>query len=174
MLNGLAAIIAPATKSNRMKTPNPLQRAAFAALTILALAAPSTKGDIIWRDQFAQNGGGISQFFDSVELVWGNESSYYHLSPLIFEGLILTQEDSGMTFEATSANDPGFDSLATLLTDGNVSGGMGWGVAMQTHDPVPVFTRNEPLHFGDVGFNGVDLERYQIDRFLLTIDSISF
>lgn len=108
-------------------------------------------------------------YFDAadVDLVFQDELAR------VFDDAALAPADAPVTFEATSANGPGFDAAAALFTDGEPQdweiafvGASGGGIGVGTNDCA--------LFFGDYACEaGIDLAGGRIDRLVLTVRELS-
>ena len=119
-----------------------------------------------------QGGGGANSIFDSFEfeLELHRGGGDDPTAP-IFDDLVLTEDDVGRTFVATSANYPAFNEVVARLTDGveDVFQMMFW-------HPNGAFGDGgwEPTIFEDVSLNGIDLGGYDIVAIMMTVDVLSF
>ena len=122
----------------------------------------SSSGSVIWGVRSTGGGLGIS---DEIGFEFGVEGAGD--SVLLFEDLVFTEGDAGMTFTATSDNDPDFEAIVAQLTNGMIDE-VFLNITFPSGDRLENRTDDS---FGDSDFQGREIT--SIDLVINTLDITS-
>ena len=138
------------------------------ALALLTIAASPSYARTGIATRHITAAGGTSQIVSEGSLRFGPHPLF---GPpfYVFDSYVLTAASSGQTFTVTSANDPDFDGLVSLLTDG-----VGQLVQYQFLGSGSGALESEFFSSLPSGGNGIDFQGFQITSFDLRVNQISF